>query len=200
MTADRNRQARVSPWISAPTTRRRRPPVESIRLRLAPLDPRPQEILERFGELYAVEREAREGQLGAAERLALRQSRSVPVMAALKERLDSEPVTLSVTLFTVRFYRNRLTDHEIDSIRSPGRRARSPPWARRSTASPPREIRAPGKPCAPTAPADSPTAIARGLGSNERAGPSSILIREADGGAGSRATRRGLRALPGPGG
>lgn len=56
-------------------------------LKLAPLDPRPKEIIRRFGELYAVEREAREAQLGAEQRLALRQARSVPVMTALKERL-----------------------------------------------------------------------------------------------------------------
>ena len=47
----------------------------------------PREILERFAELYAVEKEAREGALGAEARLALRQAKSVPVMAALKARL-----------------------------------------------------------------------------------------------------------------
>ena len=55
--------------------------------KVAPLDPVPREILERFAELYAVEKEAREGGLGAEARLALRQAKSVPVMAALKTRL-----------------------------------------------------------------------------------------------------------------
>jgi transposase len=54
---------------------------------LAPLNPLPREILERFAELYAVEKEARDGGLGAQARLALRQAKSVPVMAALKSRL-----------------------------------------------------------------------------------------------------------------
>ena len=47
----------------------------------------PREILERFAELYAVEKEARDGGLAAEARLALRQAKSVPVMAALKTRL-----------------------------------------------------------------------------------------------------------------
>ena len=55
--------------------------------KLAPLDPAPWQILERFAELYTVEKEAREGSLSAEARLALRQARSVPVMAALKTRL-----------------------------------------------------------------------------------------------------------------
>jgi transposase len=55
--------------------------------KLAPLDPVPREILERFAELYAVEKEAREGGLTAAARLALRQAKSVPGMAVLKARL-----------------------------------------------------------------------------------------------------------------
>jgi transposase len=55
--------------------------------KLAPLDPVPVELIERFGQLYAVEKEAREGRLGPAARLALRQAKSVPVMAALKTRL-----------------------------------------------------------------------------------------------------------------
>jgi transposase len=55
--------------------------------KVAPLDPRPTEVIGRFGELYAVEQQARQMGLGTAERLALRQSKSVPVMAALKERL-----------------------------------------------------------------------------------------------------------------
>jgi hypothetical protein len=55
--------------------------------KVAPLDPRPTEVIGRFGELYAVEQQARQMGLGAAQRLALRQSKSVPVMASLKERL-----------------------------------------------------------------------------------------------------------------
>jgi len=55
--------------------------------KLAPLDPVPREVLERFAELYAVEKQAREGALSAEARLALRQAKSVPVMAALKTRL-----------------------------------------------------------------------------------------------------------------
>jgi transposase len=55
--------------------------------KLAPLDPVPREILERFAKLYAVEKEAREGGLTPAARLALRQTKSVPLMTALKTRL-----------------------------------------------------------------------------------------------------------------
>jgi transposase len=55
--------------------------------KVKPLDPVPPEIIARFGELYAVEKEAREGQFSPEARLALRQAKSVPVMAALKTRL-----------------------------------------------------------------------------------------------------------------
>jgi transposase len=55
--------------------------------KLAPLDLVPREVLERFAQLYAVEKEAREGVLSAEARWALRQAKSVPVMAALKARL-----------------------------------------------------------------------------------------------------------------
>lgn len=55
--------------------------------KLSPLNPVPREILECFAELYAVEKEARQGGLTAEARLALRQAKSVPVMAALKARL-----------------------------------------------------------------------------------------------------------------
>jgi transposase len=55
--------------------------------KVAPLDPVPAEILARFGELYAVEKEARESQLNPEARRALRQAKSVPIMAALKTRL-----------------------------------------------------------------------------------------------------------------
>ena len=55
--------------------------------KVAPLDPRPTEVIARFAQLYAVEQEARERGLGTEARLALRQVKSVPVMAALKERL-----------------------------------------------------------------------------------------------------------------
>jgi hypothetical protein len=55
--------------------------------KVAPLDPLPAEVIARFGELYAVEKQARESGLGIEERKALRQQKSVAVMAALKERL-----------------------------------------------------------------------------------------------------------------
>ena len=55
--------------------------------KLAPLNPVPREVLERFAELYTVEKEAREGGLSAEARLALRQAKSLPVMAVLKTRL-----------------------------------------------------------------------------------------------------------------
>jgi len=55
--------------------------------KVAPLDPLPSELLERFGQLYAVEKEAREAGLGPEARLALRQAKSVPVMAELKRRV-----------------------------------------------------------------------------------------------------------------
>lgn len=55
--------------------------------KLAPLDPVPREVLVRFAKLYAVEKEAREGGLSSGARLALRQAKSVPLMAALKTRL-----------------------------------------------------------------------------------------------------------------
>ena len=56
-------------------------------LKLAPHNPLPVEILQRIGQLYGVEQEARAARLGPAERQALRQHKSVPVMAALKDRL-----------------------------------------------------------------------------------------------------------------
>ena len=55
--------------------------------KVAPHDPLPAEIIARFGELYAVERQARQAALGPADRRALRQTKSAPVMALLKERL-----------------------------------------------------------------------------------------------------------------
>jgi len=55
--------------------------------KVSPLDPVAPEILARFGELYAVEKEAREGRLSPEARLALRQAKSMPLMAALKSRL-----------------------------------------------------------------------------------------------------------------
>jgi hypothetical protein len=55
--------------------------------KVAPLDPRPAEIIGRFAALYAIEKEAREGGLGPEQRQALRQVKSAPVMAALKARL-----------------------------------------------------------------------------------------------------------------
>ena len=55
--------------------------------KVAPHDPLPAEVIARLGELYAVEREARQAALGPEDRRKLRQTRSVPVMALLKERL-----------------------------------------------------------------------------------------------------------------
>jgi len=55
--------------------------------KLAPQNPLPVEIVETMARLYAVEEKARRDGLGPAERQALRQSRSAPVMAALKLRL-----------------------------------------------------------------------------------------------------------------
>ena len=56
--------------------------------KVAPLDPVPKEILARFGELYAVEKEAREAGLNPEARRVLRQAKSVPIMNALKTRLS----------------------------------------------------------------------------------------------------------------
>jgi transposase len=55
--------------------------------KLAPQNPLPVEIVDTMGRLYAVEEKARQAGLGAAERLALRQEHSAPVMEALKLRL-----------------------------------------------------------------------------------------------------------------
>jgi transposase len=55
--------------------------------KVSPLDPVAPEILARFGQLYAVEKEAREGRLSPEARRAQRQAKSVPIMAALKTRL-----------------------------------------------------------------------------------------------------------------
>ena len=46
--------------------------------KVAPLDPVAPEILARFGELYAVEKEAREGQLSPEARMALPRQRVCP--------------------------------------------------------------------------------------------------------------------------
>jgi len=55
--------------------------------KVAPNDPVSAEVIDRFGQLYRVEEEAREAELAAPERQALRQLKSVPIMSALKERL-----------------------------------------------------------------------------------------------------------------
>jgi len=55
--------------------------------KVAPLDPLPPEVLALFGQIYGVEQEARQADLAAAQRLALRQQKSVSLMAALKERV-----------------------------------------------------------------------------------------------------------------
>lgn len=55
--------------------------------KVAPHDPLPAEIIARFGQLYAVESQARQGALGPEDRRELRQTKSAPVMVLLKERL-----------------------------------------------------------------------------------------------------------------
>jgi transposase len=55
--------------------------------KVAPNDPRPIEVIARFAELYAVESQARQAGLIPEDRRILRQQKSAPVMAALKERL-----------------------------------------------------------------------------------------------------------------
>ena len=55
--------------------------------KLAPLDPLPVELVARIGQLYGVEREARQQGLSARARLKLRQEKSQPLMAALKRRI-----------------------------------------------------------------------------------------------------------------
>jgi len=55
--------------------------------KLAPQNPLPVEIIERIGQLYAVEEKARQAGLGPVERQAMRQSHSAPIMEALKLRL-----------------------------------------------------------------------------------------------------------------
>jgi len=54
---------------------------------LAPQNPLPVEIIESLALLYVVEEKARKAGMGPAQRLALRQSQSAPVMEALKLRL-----------------------------------------------------------------------------------------------------------------
>lgn len=56
-------------------------------LKVAPKDPLPAEIIERIGQLYAIERDMRLAGLGRDERLAERQKKSAPIMAALKNRI-----------------------------------------------------------------------------------------------------------------
>lgn len=55
--------------------------------KLAPQNPLPVEIIERIGQLYAVEEKARQAGRAPAERQGLRQSQSAPLMEALKLRL-----------------------------------------------------------------------------------------------------------------
>jgi transposase len=55
--------------------------------KVAPLDPLPPEVLAQFGQIYGVEQAARQAGMTAAQRQALRQQKSVPLMAALKERV-----------------------------------------------------------------------------------------------------------------
>ena len=55
--------------------------------RVSPLDPLPAAVVARLGEIYEVEQEARQAGMAAAQRLALRQQKSVPLMDALKDHL-----------------------------------------------------------------------------------------------------------------
>jgi len=55
--------------------------------KVASHDPLPAEVIAHFGQLYAVESQARQGALGPEDRRDLRQTKSAPVMALLKERL-----------------------------------------------------------------------------------------------------------------
>jgi transposase len=55
--------------------------------KLSPQNPLPPEIVQRIGQLYAVEAQARQVGLDATARRTLRQDQSVPLMAALKTRL-----------------------------------------------------------------------------------------------------------------
>jgi transposase len=55
--------------------------------KLAPEDPIPRELIGKFGELYAIERQAKELNLDGAARRALRQGQSKPLMQALKNRI-----------------------------------------------------------------------------------------------------------------
>ena len=55
--------------------------------KVAPQDPLPTEVIALIGQLYAVEKKARQTGIQVAQRLALRQFKSVPVMAALKQQL-----------------------------------------------------------------------------------------------------------------
>lgn len=56
-------------------------------LKVAPEDKRVLEIIEMIGELYAVEREAREAQMNPDQRLALRTQKSAPQLPKLKEKI-----------------------------------------------------------------------------------------------------------------
>lgn len=55
--------------------------------KLAPQNPLPREIVEHIGQLYAVEEQARQAGLTPAQRQALRQDQSAPIMKALQTRL-----------------------------------------------------------------------------------------------------------------
>ena len=55
--------------------------------KVAPHDPLPAEVIAHFGQLYALESQARQAALGPEARRELRQTQSVPVMALLKQRL-----------------------------------------------------------------------------------------------------------------
>lgn len=58
-------------------------------LKLVPTDEGAREMIKLIGELYGIEKQAREQKLGPAERLALRQRESVPQLARIKARVDA---------------------------------------------------------------------------------------------------------------
>jgi transposase len=68
--------------------------------KLQPTDPRPQEVLQRIGQLYEVEKQAREGKLSCSQRHRMRQEKSRPVFEALGKRIveiRAEPDTLPLS-------------------------------------------------------------------------------------------------------
>jgi len=72
------------------------------------------EMLALIGELYRIEREAKENDLDEAARLALRQTRSVPVLARIKAWLDAEGQIVlprSLMAMAITYAKNQWTAH-----------------------------------------------------------------------------------------